>query len=42
MVSTSEFLALLQKGVGPWNRWRQTNPFVIPLLADANLTGRDL
>jgi hypothetical protein len=35
----SEHLSVLQNGVEQWNRWRQDNPEIRPLLYDAPLNG---
>ncbi|NMW21782.1 MAG: toll/interleukin-1 receptor domain-containing protein [Chlorobiaceae bacterium] len=42
MKKKDDFLQLLQKGVDEWNRWREDNPLVTPMLEGAKLTGRDL
>lgn len=36
------YIALLKKGVGAWNQWRNQNPLIIPDLNGANLCGVDL
>jgi uncharacterized protein YjbI with pentapeptide repeats len=35
-------LSILETGVNQWNRWRASNPNVLPDLAEARLDGKDL
>jgi len=37
-----EQLAILKKGVGAWNRWREENPLIVPDLSQANLANAKL
>jgi uncharacterized protein YjbI with pentapeptide repeats len=42
LVANPEHLALLQQGVGVWNKWRKKEPWTLPNLAWANLGKADL
>lgn len=41
-MSNSEHVAILNKGVRAWNKWRKTNPGLIPDLKRANLSNMHL
>ncbi len=41
-MADEEHLAILEKGVEAWNRWREENPRIRPDLSGANLRGANL
>jgi hypothetical protein len=41
-MANSEHLAVIKKGVKPWNHWRQLYPETVPDLSGASLNGEDL
>jgi uncharacterized protein YjbI with pentapeptide repeats len=41
-VAKQEQLALLKRGAGEWNEWREKNPYMRPDLSDADLRGARL
>lgn len=41
-MANEEHLAILKRGVGAWNRWREENPALKPDLKDADLNTLDL
>jgi TIR domain-containing protein/pentapeptide repeat protein len=41
-MANPKHLAMLKKGVEPWDRWREKNPTVTPDLSGAELNGADL
>jgi uncharacterized protein YjbI with pentapeptide repeats len=41
-MANPEHLAILNEGVEVWNEWREENPYIIPDLSHAHLSGADL
>lgn len=41
-MADEQYIALLRRSVGKWNRWREENPQLLPELTGAGLRGLDL
>jgi uncharacterized protein YjbI with pentapeptide repeats len=41
-MANKEHLAILEKGVDVWNRWREENPNIVPRLSDSDLSDAEL